>query len=59
MRERIQSGGWSGGGAASWDHREALRGVRKMGLSVETGGRTEESTVSGGKSAFMYGSVAV
>lgn len=33
MRDRIQSGGWSGGGATSCDQREALRGVRKTGLS--------------------------
>lgn len=25
MRDRIQLGGWSGGGATSWDQREALR----------------------------------
>ena len=31
MRERIQSGGWSGGGATSWDQREAERGCWKMG----------------------------
>lgn len=53
IRERIQSGGWRGGGAASCDQREALRGVRKMGLSVETGGRTEVSIVSGGNRVFM------
>ena len=53
MRDRIQSGGWRGGGAASCDQREALRDVRKMGLSVVTGGSTEVSIVSGGKSAFM------
>ena len=51
--ERIQSGGCRGGGAASCDQREALRGVRKMGFSVETGGSTEVSIVSGGKRAFM------
>ena len=40
MRERIQSGGWRGGGATSWDQREAERGVRKMGfVSREGAGR--------------------
>lgn len=46
MRERIQSGGWSGGGATSWDQREADRGVRKTGFSLEREGRG--STASGG-----------
>jgi hypothetical protein len=59
IRERIQFGGCSGGGATSCDHREALRGVRKMGFSVETGGRTDVSIVSGGKRLFMNDSVAV
>jgi hypothetical protein len=58
IRERIQFGGCSGGGATSWDQREALRGVRKMGFSAVRGGRTEVSIVSGRKRAFMYGSVA-
>lgn len=31
MRERIQLGGWRGGGATNWDQREALRCVKKMG----------------------------
>ena len=51
IRERIQLGGCKGGGATSCDQREALRDVRKILLSVETGGRTEVSIVSGGKSA--------
>jgi hypothetical protein len=58
MRERIQSGGCSGGGATSWDQSDALRGVRKIGFSAVNGGRTEVSIVSGGKRASMYGSVA-
>jgi len=53
IRERIQFGGWSGGGATSWDQREALRGVRNMGLSALRGGRTDVSIVSGGKRTFM------
>jgi len=53
MRDRIQLGGWRGGGATSWDHREALRGVRKIGFSADTGGRMEVSIVSDGKRAFM------
>ena len=58
MRERIQFGGWRGGGATSWSQREALRGVRKTEFSAVRGGRTEVSIISGGKRAFMYGSVA-
>lgn len=52
MRERIQSGGWRGGGATSWDQREALRGVRKIELSLGRGGGTGWSGSVGGKSAF-------
>jgi len=37
MRERIQSGGCSGGGATSCDQSEADRGVRKTGLSLAEG----------------------
>lgn len=58
IRERIQLGGCKGGGATSCDHKEALRGVKKMGCSADTGGRTEVSIESGGKRAFMYVSVA-
>lgn len=32
IRERIQFGGWRGGGATSCVQSEALRGVRKMGF---------------------------
>jgi len=53
IRERIQFGGWRGGGATSWDQREALRGVRNMGFSAARGGKTDVSIVSGGKRAFM------
>ena len=53
IRERIQLGGCKGGGATSCDQREALREVRKMVFSVETGGSTEVSTVSGGKRESM------
>jgi hypothetical protein len=58
IRERIQFGGWRGGGATSWDQRDALRGVRNMGFSAVAGERTDVSIVSGGKRAFKYGSVA-
>lgn len=58
MRERIQLGGWRGGGATNWDQREALRGVRNMGFSAVSGGRIEMSIVSGGNRASIYGSVA-
>ena len=58
IRERIQFGGWRGGGATSWDQSEALLGVRNMGFSAMRGGRTEVSIVSGGKRAFIYSSVA-
>lgn len=53
MRDRIQFGGWRGGGATSWDQSEALRGVRKIGFSDVRGGRIEVSIVSGGKRASM------
>lgn len=63
MRERIQFGGWSGGGATSWDQREALRGVRKVGADVEDmvdeEGRRESGRDDRGKRASMYCSVAV
>jgi len=49
IRERIQFGGWRGGGATSWDQREAERVVRKMGFAAVKGGRMEVSIVSGGK----------
>jgi hypothetical protein len=58
IRERIQFGGWRGGGATSWDQSEALLGVWNMGFSAVRGGRTEVSIVSGGKRAFIYGPVA-
>lgn len=58
IRERIQLGGCSGGGATSCDQREALRGVKKMEFSAVIGGSTEVSIVSGVKSSFMYVSVA-
>jgi hypothetical protein len=35
MRERIQFGGWRGGGATSWDQREALREVRNVGAEED------------------------
>lgn len=58
IRDRIQFGGCSGGGATSCDQRDALLGVRNMEFSADIGGRTEVSIVSGGKRASMYGSVA-
>ncbi len=58
IRERIQFGGCKGGGATNCDHREALRGVKKIGLSADTGGRIEVSIVSGGKRASIYGAAA-
>ena len=59
IRERIQFGGWSGGGATSWDQREALRGVRNIGLDAVKGGSIEVSMMSAGKRRFIYGSVAL
>ena len=35
IRDRIQLGGWSGGGATSWVQREALREVRNVGAEEE------------------------
>lgn len=58
IRDRIQFGGCSGGGATSCDQRDALLGVKKMEFSAVIEGSTEVSIVSGGKSSFMYGSVA-
>lgn len=60
MRERIQSGGWRGGGATSWDQREALLWVRKTGFSVEgfEEGFWVISSGSGGYNASMYVAVA-
>jgi hypothetical protein len=61
MRERIQFGGWRGGGATSWDQREALRDVRNVGAEEEEavdeeGGDGERD--DGGKRVSKYGSVA-
>jgi hypothetical protein len=58
IRDRIQLGGCNGGGATNCDHNEALRGVRKMGFSADTGGRIDLSIVSGGNRESMYDSVA-
>jgi len=58
IRDRIQFGGCSGGGATSCDQRDALLGVKNMEFSTESGGKTEVSIESGGKRAFMYDSVA-
>lgn len=58
MRERIQSGGASGGGATSCDHSDALRGVMKMGFSFVNGGGELTSKLSGGKRVLRYGSTA-
>jgi hypothetical protein len=56
--DRIQFGGWRGGGATSCDQREALRWVRKTGFSLKAAGTVEVSMVSGGNSWSRYGSVA-
>lgn len=58
IRDRIQFGGWRGGGATSCDQRDALLGVKKIEFSAVIGGSTEVSIVSGGNSSSMYGSVA-
>lgn len=59
IRDRIQFGGCSGGGATSCDQRDALRCVRKVGFSGVVLGRAEVSIVSGGKRASIYGLVAL
>lgn len=43
MRDLVQFGGWRGGGATSWDHRERERSVVKIEeLEMgSTGGRVE------------------
>lgn len=46
--ERIQSGGASGGGATSCDHKEAERGVENREKSFVGGGRSTRSSSSGG-----------
>lgn len=51
MRDRIQSGGCRGGGAASCDHREALRGLKNIGLSLGGDGSAGRSAKSGGYKA--------
>jgi len=53
IRDRIQFGGWRGGGATSCDQRDALRGVKNIEFSPEIGGRTDVSIVSDGKIAFI------
>ena len=50
VRERIQSGGARGGGATSWDQREAERWVRKTEESLDRGGKGGRSSSSGEKS---------
>ena len=52
MRERIQSGGWRGGGATSCDQSEAERGDWKTGLSfAERGGKGGREEGSGKRAA--------
>ena len=58
MRDRIQSGGAKGGGATSWDHKEAERGVVNDEESFGSGGNCGTSSSSGGKRLAKYGSVA-
>jgi hypothetical protein len=58
MRERIQFGGWRGGGATSCDQREALRGVRNVGGDDELVESGEAGKLVGGKSVLRWGSVA-
>ena len=52
MGDRIQSGGCNGGGAASWDQSDALRGLKKMGLSFGGEGSGGSSNTSGEYKAF-------
>lgn len=47
VRERIQSGGARGGGATSWDQREAERSVEKTEGFLE-GGKSGKVRFSGG-----------
>jgi hypothetical protein len=49
VRERIQSGGASGGGATSWDHSDAERGVANVVVVLLSGGNCGRSSSSGGK----------
>jgi hypothetical protein len=52
MRERIQSGGWRGGGATSCDQSEAERGDWKTGFSfAERGGKGGREEGSGKRAA--------
>lgn len=59
IRDRIQSGGCRGGGAANCDQREALLGLKKIGLSFGGDGSSGISCTSGENRASRYGSVAV
>lgn len=59
MRERIQSGGCKGGGAANCDHKDALLGLKNIGLSFGGEGRGGTVSTSGGYNASRYGSEAI
>lgn len=58
VRERIQSGGARGGGATSWDQRDADRGVVKVDESFDNGGKGGRSSISRGKRLAKQSSVA-
>lgn len=58
VRDRIQSGGANGGGATSWDHSEAERGVRNRDDSLGRVSGAGRSSSSGGKRLFRHCSVA-
>jgi hypothetical protein len=59
VRERIQSGGARGGGATSWDQRDAERGVEKIEESFDRVGKAGRSSSSGGNRLARLGSAAV
>ena len=59
MRERVQFGGWRGGGATSWDQSERERSRRKTEFdSAGVGGGGSRSRLASGKRAERWGELA-
>lgn len=60
MRLRIQLGGCSGGGATSWDQRDALRSVRigSVGIVADGSLGVFSSEYSSGNNSAIYGDIA-
>lgn len=58
VRDRIQSGGANGGGATSWDHKEADRGVKNKDDIFGRVSGIGRSSSSGGNKLSRHCSVA-